>query len=94
MPRTEIRGSQILDGSVNLTADVTSTLPIANGGTGASSAADARTNLGIGSGGGAAQNVFIQNTAPVAPPSTYLWMQTGLGVSGKDFSLWVEDGIV
>ncbi len=92
MTRTEIRGTQILDSSVDLAVDVTNYLPIANGGTGATSAAAARTNLGIGSGG--EQNVFIQNAAPVGPPSTYLWMQTGLGVNGKDFSLWIEDGTI
>ena len=35
-------------GSVDLTADVTGALPIANGGTGATSAAAARTALGLG----------------------------------------------
>lgn len=34
MARTEVRGGQILDASVSLTADVTGTLPIGNGGTG------------------------------------------------------------
>lgn len=32
MPRTEVRGGQILDGTVSLTADVTGMLPNANGG--------------------------------------------------------------
>lgn len=34
MARTEIRGEQITDATVGLTADVTGTLPVANGGTG------------------------------------------------------------
>ena len=34
--------------AVDLTADVTGALPVANGGTGATSSADARTNLGLG----------------------------------------------
>ena len=34
MPRTEVRGGQILDATVSLTADVTGVLPILNGGTG------------------------------------------------------------
>lgn len=33
---------------INLTSDVTGTLPVANGGTNATTAADARTNLGLG----------------------------------------------
>jgi hypothetical protein len=41
MVATNIRGSQILDGSVSLTADVTGTLPIGNGGTGNTSNAAA-----------------------------------------------------
>ena len=35
-------------GSIDLTADVTGALPVANGGTGATSAGSARTNLGLG----------------------------------------------
>lgn len=35
MARTNIRGTQILDATVDLTVDVTGTLPVANGGTGA-----------------------------------------------------------
>lgn len=35
MSKTNIRGTQILDTSVDLTVDVTGTLPVANGGTGA-----------------------------------------------------------
>lgn len=47
MVRTNVRGTQILDASVDLTVDVTGVLPLANGGTGASSASAARTALGL-----------------------------------------------
>lgn len=48
MARTNIRGSQIADGAngVDLTVDVTGTLPLANGGTNATSASAALNNLG------------------------------------------------
>ena len=42
-----ISGQQLTLGSVDLAADVTGTLPIANGGTGATTAADARTALNV-----------------------------------------------
>lgn len=47
MGRTEVRGEQIKDATVSLTADVKDTLPIANGGTGATDASGARANLGV-----------------------------------------------
>lgn len=38
-------------------------------------------------------NLFIQNAPPsVELPTTYLWVQTGLGVTGEDMTFWVEDG--
>lgn len=48
MAKTTVRGAQIADGAngVDLTVDVTGVLPIANGGTGANTAAGAITNLG------------------------------------------------
>jgi hypothetical protein len=46
-----------------LTTGVTGLLPIANGGTNASTAANARTNLGLGS-------VAVENTVPVAKGGT------------------------
>ena len=37
-------------------------------------------------------NLFVQNSTPSSPPSQYMWLQTGLGISGKDMTIWVEDG--
>jgi hypothetical protein len=43
---------------------------------------------------GVEQNLFVQPTAPISPPSTYLWIQTGLGAGGSEFTMWIEDGAV
>lgn len=40
---------------------------------------------------GSAQ-VVISNTQPVGLEK-YLWIQTGLGSSGTDFTFWFEDGV-
>lgn len=40
------------------------------------------------------QNVAISPTSPgygVGNPG--LWIQTGLGTSGEDFTMWIEDGL-
>ena len=52
------------DGSTNITPGVTGTLPVANGGTGATTAANARMNLGAfsSSGGTISGNVIINGT--------------------------------
>lgn len=42
--------------------------------------------------GAASGNVFVQPTAPVSTPPSYMWLQTGLGEDGKGMTLWVEDG--
>jgi len=36
--------------------------------------------------------LFVQGAAPVAPPPTYLWIQTGLG-AGTDMTFWIEDSL-
>ena len=48
MPKTEVTGTQIKDQSVSLTADVTGVLPVANGGSGASTIALNNVVLGNG----------------------------------------------
>lgn len=55
MARTEVRGGQILDASVSLTADVIGTLPVANGGTG--NATNLANAVMLGNGAGALQTV-------------------------------------
>lgn len=75
---------------VSLNSDGTlKTVPVSQGGTGATNAADARANLGVTNG---SNNLFVQNGAPGSPPATYLWIQTGLGTGGTDMTFWVEDG--
>ncbi len=56
--------SASFDGTANITPGVTGTLPIANGGTGATTASNARTNLGAfsSSGGTISGNVIINGT--------------------------------
>lgn len=45
-------------------------------------------------GGGGSQQVFVQPVAPVVAPGTpFMWWQTGLGESGNDMTLWVDDGL-
>jgi hypothetical protein len=46
MDFTRIKSGQIEDGSINLSVDVANTLPVASGGTGATDAETARSNLG------------------------------------------------
>lgn len=41
--------------------------------------------------GGSSAPVYVQDSAPVGPPSKYVWFQTNMG-AGEDFTIWIEDG--
>lgn len=64
------------------------TLLTSQGGTGATTISQARTNLGIPAG---SQSIFIQDNKP-GGSRPHLWIQTGLGASGNDMTFWIEDG--
>lgn len=42
---------------------------------------------------GSVQNLFIDDTAPASPPTPYMWVETGLGDTGDDLTMWIEDGV-
>ena len=37
------------------------------------------------------QSVYVQPTQPTGLTRDYLWVQTGLGPTGTDWTLWFED---
>jgi hypothetical protein len=57
------------NGTANVTPGVTGTLPVANGGTGATSAAAARTALGV-------PNITVSTITPSSPSTGDLWVDT------------------
>lgn len=40
----------------------------------------------------ATKAIFVSPTKP-ASTTPHLWVQTGLGPSGQDFTFWIEDGV-
>lgn len=49
-------------------------------------------NLNAGKAETTAVQCYVQPTAPTPPAgqTNYLWVQTGLGASGQDFTFWVN----
>lgn len=76
MAKTQVRGEQILDQSVSLTADVKDTLAIANGGTGATSAAAALTALGAQPALGTPVGSTVVSTSENTSSSSYADLAT------------------
>lgn len=37
--------------------------------------------------------IYVGPTAPTDVVGNYVWVETGLGVSGTDFTFWIEDGL-
>ena len=91
MARTEVRGGQILDTSVSLTADVTGTLLVANGGTGNATLTNNAVLTGAGTGaiGGVAPstsgNVLVSNGTAWASGRQTARIST-LTVSGSTYT--------
>lgn len=36
--------------------------------------------------------VYVQDAAPTGTPAAYMWVQTGIGVGGTNFTIWLETG--
>lgn len=71
MPRTEVRGGQIKDATVDLTVDVTGTLPVGNGGTGSTTLT--LNNVLVGNGTGALQSVAPGTSGQVLRSNGTTW---------------------
>lgn len=76
MARTQITGAQIRDATVDLTADTTGTLPVANGGTG--NATNTLNNALLGNGTGALQAVAPSTAGNVLRSDGTTWASTAL----------------
>jgi hypothetical protein len=67
--------SSTISASISGTAaNVTGTVALANGGTGSTTQAGARTNLGLGT--AATRNITVSSTAPSSPAVGDLWIQS------------------
>lgn len=76
MVRTQITGAQIRDATVDLTADVTGTLPASKGGTG--NATNTLNNALLGNGTGALQTVAPGTAGNVLRSDGTTWASTAL----------------
>lgn len=71
MAKTEVTGKQIKDASVDLTVDVTGTLPVANGGTGSTTLT--LNNVLLGNGTGALQAVAAGTSGNILTSDGTTW---------------------
>lgn len=78
MAKTEVTGAQIKDQSVSLTADVTGVLPVANGGSGASTIA--LNNVVLGNGNSAVQTVAPGTAGYVLTSNGSTWVSSAPNV--------------
>lgn len=60
----------------------------------AAKASKAYVDAAVAGAPGSGQPTYVGPTQPtVAAGQAYLWVQTGIGTSGGDWSFWIEDGV-